>query len=122
MDNYDARYNSLGLVFFLFLLDTTSYKGIISIIIIFNGILCHGSRFLEMKYAKQITYYDIICNIIIGLFTLYTEKIHKLFIFIIYLICIFNFIINKFRYNNTGLLHVLGIQLPSSIALSYYQF
>ena len=115
-------YNAIGLIFFLPLIDYTT-KGIISTIVIFNGILCHGSKYLQLNYSRNLMIHDVFWNIIMGIFVLYTEKNYdtKLLILFTETISIFNFCINKIRYNSSAILHVLGIQLPLSIALYHYQ-
>ena len=45
--------NSLGLIFFLPMVDTT-IRGIISSIVIINGILCHTTRYLKTSGWKYI--------------------------------------------------------------------
>ena len=115
-------YNSIGLILFIPLIDYTT-KGIISCIVIFNGMLCHGSKYLQLSCSRNLMINDVLCNIIIGLFILYTEKNDdtKLLILFSETISIFNFCINKIRYNSSALLHVLGIQLPLAISMYHYQ-
>jgi len=112
-------YNAIGLLFFIPLIDY-SFKGCISLIVICNGIFCHGSKYLELPYQKNIMIYDVICNFIMGLFVIYTTE-YQIFTTIIFTISIYNFILNKLLYNSSALLHVMGIQFPLSIALSFYQ-
>ena len=116
-------YNSIGLVFFIPLIDNTT-RGIISTTVILNGILCHGSKYLQLSYARYFMLYDVFCNVILGLYVLGTEKKDEPFYLILYVesISIFNFIINKLRYNSSALLHVLGIQLPLATAMSFYDY
>jgi hypothetical protein len=116
-------YNSFGLVFFIPLIDNTT-RGIISTTIILNGILCHGSKYLQLSYARYFMLYDVFCNLILGLYILATEKKDDSFYLITYVgsMSFFNFVINKIRYNSSALLHVLGIQLPIAIVISFYDY
>ena len=66
-------YNAIGLIFFIPLIDYTT-KGIISTIVIFNGIMCHGSKYLQSSYSLNLMLHDVFWNVILGLFLLYTEK------------------------------------------------
>tara|TARA_Y100001958_G_scaffold102256_1_gene71109 strand:- start:1881 stop:2255 length:375 start_codon:yes stop_codon:yes gene_type:complete len=115
-------YNAIGLILFVPLIDYTT-KGIISTIVIFNGIMCHGSKYLQLSYSRNLMLHDVCWNVILGLFVLYTEKNDdtKLLILFTETISIFNFCINKIRYNSSALLHVLGIQLPLAISMYHYQ-
>lgn len=116
-------YNSIGLIFFIPLIDNTT-RGIISTAVILNGLLCHGSKYLQLSYAKYFMLYDVFCNIVMGIYVLATEKKEGPFYLILYVesLSVFNFIINKIRYNSSALLHVLGIQLPLAIAMSFYDY
>lgn len=116
-------YNAIGLIFFIPLIDNTT-RGIISTTIILNGILCHGSKYLQLSYARYFMLYDVFWNMIFGFFVFYTEKNDdtKLLILFSETISIINFYINKIRYNSSALLHVLGIQLPLAIAMSFYDY
>jgi len=111
--------SSIGLLFFIPLLDY-SLKGVISMIVICNGLLCHGSKYLDLPYQRKIMIYDVVCNVIMGLFFVYTSE-HQTFTAIVITISVVNFILNKIRYNSNSLLHVMGIQFPLSVALSFYQ-
>ena len=111
--------SSIGLLFFIPLLDY-SLKGVISMIVICNGLLCHGSKYLDLPYQRKIMIYDVVCNVIMGLFLVYTSE-HQTFTAIVITISVVNFILNKIRYNSNSLLHVMGIQFPLSVALSFYQ-
>ena len=59
-----------------------------------------------------------------GIYVLFTVKEKGSFYLILYVesLSIFNFIINKLRYNSSPLLHILGIQLPLSIAMYFYNY
>ncbi|MBD62911.1 MAG: hypothetical protein CMD68_02390 [Gammaproteobacteria bacterium] len=111
--------SSIGLLFFIPLLDY-NFKGLISMIVICNGLLCHGSKYTDLSYQKKIMVYDVVCNVIMGLFVIYTSE-HQTFTAIVFTISVFTFILNKIRYNSNSLLHVMGIQFPLSVALSFYQ-
>ena len=115
-------YNAIGLILFIPLIDYTT-KGVISTIVVFNGILCHGSKYLQLSYSRNLMLHDVFWNVIMGLFVLYTEKNNdtKLLILFTETISILNFCINKIRYNSSALLHVLGIQLPLAISMYHYQ-
>lgn len=105
--------NSLGLIFFLPMVDTT-IRGLISSIVIINGILCHTTRYLKTSGWKYIRNYDIICNVIMGLYILHRSNYD---IFIVYTIIHATtiFLLNYFYYEHHPLLHILGVQLPLSI-------
>ena len=111
--------SSIGLLFFIPLLDY-SFKGVISMIVICNGLLCHGSKYLDLPYQRKIMVYDVVCNGIMGLIVIFTTKL-PIFTTVVFFISIYNFILNKIRYNSNSLLHVMGIQFPLSVALSFYQ-
>tara|TARA_Y100000389_G_scaffold198923_1_gene236341 strand:- start:32 stop:385 length:354 start_codon:yes stop_codon:yes gene_type:complete len=116
-------YNSFGLVFFIPLIDNTT-RGIISSSMIINGILCHGSKYLQLSYARYFMLYDVFCNVMLGLYVLATEKKEATFYLILYFesLSVFNFVINKIRYDSSALLHVLGIQLPIAISMYFYDY
>ena len=105
--------NSLGLIFFLPMIDTTK-RGIISSIVIINGIICHTSRYLKTTGWEYLRNYDIICNIIMGLYILHKSQYD---IFILYTIIHASiiFLLNYFYYGHHPLLHIFGVQLPLSI-------
>tara|TARA_Y100000817_G_scaffold277659_1_gene239929 strand:- start:1659 stop:2003 length:345 start_codon:yes stop_codon:yes gene_type:complete len=111
--------SSIGLFFFIPLLDY-SFKGVISMIVICNGLLCHGSKYIDLPYQKKVMVYDVVCNVIMGLFVIYTSE-HQTFTAIVFAISVLIFILNKIRYNSNPLLHIMGIQFPLSVALSFYQ-
>ena len=111
--------SSIGLLFFIPLLDY-SFKGVISMIVICNGLLCHGSRYLDLPYQRKIMIYDVVCNVIMGLIVIFTTNF-PIFTTFVFTISIYNFILNKIRYNSNSLFHVMGIQFPLSIGLSLYQ-
>lgn len=119
LEKCEPKYNILGLIFFIPIVKF-NIRGIIALFVIFNGILCHGSNYFNHKYSKCLTYYDITCNVIFGLFILFTETKYKIFIFIIQFMSVCIFILNKLRYNSSSLLHIFGVQFPLSIVLSYY--
>ena len=106
--------NSLGLIFFLPMIDSNTTRGIISSIVIINGILCHTTRYLKTSGWKYIRNYDIICNVIMGLYILHHSHYD---IFILYTIIHATtiFLLNYFYYEHHPLLHILGVQLPLSI-------
>ena len=112
-------YKAVGLLFFTPLIDY-SIKGCISMVVICNGLLCHGSKYLDLPYQRKLMIYDVVCNVIMGLFFVYTAE-HQTFTAIVITISVVNFILNKIRYNSNSLLHVMGIQFPLSVALSFYQ-
>ena len=112
-------YKAFGLLFFTPVIDY-SLKGCISIVIICNGLLCHGSSYLDIPYQGNIYIYDVICNFVMGIFVTYTTE-YQIFTTIIFTISIYNFILNQLLYDSSILLHIMGIQLPLSIALSFYQ-
>ena len=116
---YNPLYNSLGLLFFIPII-SYSIKGLIALIVFFNGIICHGSNYIEYEYSKEITLYDIVCNVIMGIYILITVKRNLLLIAFVVAIAVFCFIINRIRYNSSPILHVLGIQLPLAIGLYNY--
>lgn len=70
---YNPLYNSLGLLFFIPII-SYSIKGFIALIVFFNGIICHGSNYIEYEYSKEITLYDIVCNVIMGIYTYNSKK------------------------------------------------
>ena len=111
--------SSIGLFFFIPLLDY-SFKGLISMIVICNGLLCHGSSYIDLPYQKKVMVYDVVCNVIMSLFIIYTSE-HQTFTTIVFAISVLIFILNKIRYNSNPLLHIMGIQFPLSVALSFYQ-
>ena len=116
---YNPIYNSLGLLFFIPII-SYSIKGLFALIVFLNGILCHGSNYIEYEHSKIITLYDIVCNVIMGIYILITVKENLLLIAFVEGIAVFCFIINKIRYNSSPILHVLGIQLPLAIGLYNY--
>ena len=81
-------------------------------------------KIFTISYAKYFMLYDVFCNIVFGLYVLATEKKDEPFYLILYVesLSFFNFSINKIRYNSSALLHVIGIQLPLAIAMSFYDY
>ena len=116
---YNPCLNSLGLFFFIPLI-STSIKGIISTFVVLNGILCHGSQYINYKYKTVLTNYDIVCNTIFGSFILYSEKENKLLIITVESISIFSFSLNRFYFKSSPIIHILGVQLPLFIGLYNY--
>ena len=116
---YNPLYNSMGLLFFIPII-SYSIKGLFALIVFLNGILCHGSNYTNYEYSKEITLYDIVCNVIMGLYILITVRGNLLLIAFVEVIAVFCFIINRIRYNSSPILHVLGIQLPLAIGLYNY--
>ena len=110
--------NSLGLIFFFPFVNLTD-RGIISLIIILNGILCHFTRHKEIKGWKYIRNYDILSNIIISIYLLINTK-YKIYTILTIIIVLILFIINYIRFESHYLIHIFGIQLPFAIALSIY--
>ena len=106
--------NSLGLIFFLPMIDSNTTRGIISSIVIINGILCHTTRYLKTSGWEYIRNYDIFCNVIMALYILQQSQYN---IFILYTIihATIIFLLNYFYYEHHPLLHILGVQLPLSI-------
>ncbi len=89
-------------------------------VVICNGLLCHGSKYLDLPYQRKLMIYDVVCNVIMGMFMMYTAE-YQIVTTIIFTISVYNFILNKLLYDSSILLHILGIQLPLSYALSVYQ-
>ena len=118
---YDPKKNSLGLLFFIPNI-SLNIKGFFSLIVIINGIFCHGSYFINYKHKKKITNFDILCNIFMGIFILYTENINISIILISEFIGFSSFIINKYYFNSSPLLHIFGVQLPLSVGLYNYSY
>ena len=87
--------NSLGLIFFFPFVNLTD-RGIISLIIILNGILCHFTRHKEIKGWKYIRNYDILSNIIISIYLLINTK-YKIYTILTIIIVLILFIITQFR-------------------------
>lgn len=118
---YDPKKNSLGLLFFIPSI-SLSIKGFFALIVIINGIFCHGSNFINYKHKNKITNFDILCNIFMAIFILFTENINIFIILISEFIGFSSFIINKYYLNSLPLLHVFGVQLPLSIGLYNYSY
>jgi len=45
--------NALGLFFFLLLIDN-SFKGLVALIVVMNGIICHGSKYIQSELAEYV--------------------------------------------------------------------
>lgn len=113
-------YSSLGLLFVVPFLGFNR-KGLISFIGLVNGIFYHSSRFYDLKISDNLMVLDILSNASIGILMVITEKKNIYYIIFTLLLVTFNFIINSIRYDS-HLLHVLGIQLPVSLALKIYSY
>ena len=111
--------NAFGLIFFVPMVNLSTERGIICLIVIINGLLCHITRHLKTYRWKHIRNYDIICNIIMGLFIIYKSRYNLFLISIILYACLI-FIINYLYYEHNYLLHILGVQLPLSIGTYIY--
>ena len=109
--------NSLGLFFFLLLIDN-SFKGLIALIVVLNGFLCNGSKYLQLEHSYYMLY-DVICNVIMGCYILMTAKYQIMTFIVIFLACLM-FIINKMYYDSYYLFHIFGVQFPLAFMLSYY--
>ncbi len=107
--------NALGLLFFLPMINFSTEKGIICFIVIINGLLCHTTRYFKTYGWKYIRNYDIICNVLMGSFIIYKSNFNPILIYIMVHACII-FILNYMYYGHHYLLHILGVQLPLSIA------
>jgi len=110
--------NALGLFFFLLLIDN-SFKGLVALIVVMNGIICHGSKYIQSELAEYCMYYDVICNVLMGLYILFTAE-YQLMTFIAIFFACSVFIINKLYYESYYLFHILGVQFPLAFMLSYY--
>jgi len=111
--------NALGLVFFIPMVNLKNEKGIISFLVLFNGIACHISRTFSLKYWNIIRNYDILCNFIMGIYIIYYSNYNLIIIFLD-LLSVYIFIINYLYYNSFFLIHILGVQLPLSIVTYIY--
>ena len=56
--------NAIGLLFFLPMMNIKNDKGIISSLVVFNGLLCHISRQFTIADSQVIRNYDIMGNLI----------------------------------------------------------
>jgi len=106
--------NSLGLLFFLPMVNLSTPRGIICSIVIINGILCHTTRYNKTYGWEYIRNYDIICNVLMGLFIIHQSRYNPYIIYTMIHACII-FILNYLYYEHYYLLHILGVQLPLSI-------
>lgn len=113
-------YSSLGLLFVVPFLGFNR-KGLISFIGLVNGISYHSSRYYKLKISDYLMIIDLLSNIVIAIIMLITEKHNIYYITFSILLVLFNYILNTIRYNS-DLLHVLGIQLPVSLALNIYSY
>ena len=79
----------IGLLFFLPFIDS-SLRGIISIVVICNGLLCHGSHYLDLHHSNKFMIFDVICNFFMGVFVLYTTPQYLIFISSVFFMSVSN--------------------------------
>ena len=72
--------NSLGLIFFIPMINYETNKGIICFTVLMNGLLCHITRTLKTSGWKNIRNYDILCNVIMGLYIIYQTHVVQIFL------------------------------------------
>ena len=113
--------NSLGLLFFLPMVNLSTQRGIICSIVIINGLICHTTRYLQTYGWEYIRNYDIISNILMGLFIIHNSWYNRYIIYTMIHACLI-FILNYLYYEHHYLLHILGVQLPLSIGTYLFDF
>ncbi len=111
--------NSLGLLFFIPLINTHTKRGLICSIILINGLLCHSSKFLNKPSWKYFRNIDIFTNILFSIYII-IESNYKTYSLLTGVFSGIIFAINYLYYNNHYLLHIFGVQLPGAIAISLY--
>ena len=65
-------------------------------VVICNGLLCQGSKYLDLPYQRKLMIYDVVCNMIMGMFMMYTAE-YQIVTTIIFTISVYNFILNKLK-------------------------
>ena len=114
----------LGLFFFL--KSVYKYQSYRAMLIISNGILLHGLKTPRKKnqiYSKTIQLiriYDLICNILMIIYTIYSYPITIVYATtssLLYFIELYIEYTDKFNENITDLIHIFGVHYPLSIGL-----
>lgn len=111
--------NSLGLIFFTPMMNLINDKGIICSFVVFNGIICHVSRSLCLKYWKAVRNYDIICNFIMGLYIIHYSNYNAMIIYLDFL-SVYIFLMNYLYFESNFLIHLFGVQFPLSYVVHLY--
>ena len=87
-------------------------------LIIINGTLFHGTKFIYPKYSDKFRTWDVICNLLISIYVNYTstwQPYTKMFILFAG-IC---WRLNTYFNNNNKFIHAFFVQTPLYIC-SYY--
>lgn len=111
--------NSIGLLFFIPMININTDKGMICSLVLFNGIICHVSRAFSLKYWIFIRDYDILCNFIMGIYIIHYSNYNPIILYLDFL-SVYIFIINYLYYKSNFLIHILGVQFPLSLVTYIY--
>ena len=109
-------YKEIFLIINLFPFIYSKWKYLSKLIII-NGTLYHGSIIIFPKYTNILRKWDVLCNLLAGIYVNYSTSWQP-YTIIFTLLAVVSWKLNKY-FNNNKLIHAFFVQNPLCIC-SYY--